>query len=232
MAKGGLGVIRSCAHTVVFYFVLIISMRLLGKRQLGQLEPSEFVVTMLVANLASIPMEDPNLTLLHGLLPIIIVVATELVLSWVCIRSIRLRGLLCGKPVIVIDNGKIDQQALRRNRITADELTGHLRLKEVLDLSTVQYAILETNGDLSVFLYPADQPATARAAGIQTGKQHLPVTIIEHGKLLRSNLNPAKKDEKWVQKILNYHHTTIEDTYLLTVDAADHILWLPKDPGA
>lgn len=224
--------IQSCVHTVIFYFILIFSMRLLGKRQLGQLEPSEFVVTMLVANLASIPMEDPNLTLLHGLLPIVIVVVAELVLSWVCVRSIRLRGLLCGKPVIIIENGRIDQQALRRNRITADELTGHLRLKEVLDLSTVQYAILETNGDLSVFLYPAEQPATAKAAGIQAGKQHLPVTIIEHGKLLRSNLKPAKKDEKWVRKILDRHHTTVENTYLLTVDAADKILWLPKDPEA
>ncbi len=221
--------LESCWHTVVFYVVLIFSMRLLGKRQLGQLEPSEFVVTMLVANLATIPMEDPSLTLLHGLLPIAIVVGAELLLSWLCMLSIRLRRLLCGKPVILIENGKIDQRALRRNRITADELTGHLRLKEVLDLGTVQYAILETNGDLSVFLYPAHQPATAKTAGIQAGRQYLPITVVEHGNLLTENLPVAKKDKKWVEKVLKSHNSTISETYLLTVDATDRIFWLPKE---
>ena len=221
--------LEACWHTVVSYLVLIFSMRLLGKRQLGQMEPSEFVVTMLVANLATIPMEDPSLTLVHGLLPIGIVVGAELLLSWLCMLSIRLRRLLCGKPVILIENGKIDQQALRRNRITADELTGHLRLKEVLDLRTVQYAILETNGNLSVFLYPAHQPVTAKTAGIQAGKQYLPITIIEHGNLLTENLPVAKKDEKWVEKVLKSHNSTISETYLLTVDSSDHIFWLPKE---
>lgn len=221
--------LRSCAHTALFYLILICSVRLLGKRQIGQMEPSEFVVTMLVANLASIPMEDPSLTVFHGLLPILIVVAAELLMSWLCMSSIRLRRLLCGKPVILIENGHIIQKNLRKNRITADELTGHLRLKEVLDLSTVQYAILETNGNLSVFLYPASQPATAKAAGIQAGKQHLPVTIIEHGKLLPENLALAKKDENWVSRVLRNHRSTIANTYLLTVDASDHILWLPKE---
>ena len=221
--------LEACLHTVLFYVVLIVSMRLLGKRQLGQLEPSEFVVTMLVANLATIPMEDPDLSLLHGLLPIGIVVAAELGLSWLCMLSIRLRRLLCGKPVILIDNGKVDQQALRRNRITADELTGHLRLKDVLDLKTVQYAILETNGDLSVFLYPAHQPASAKTAGIPAGKQHLPITIVEHGKLMTENLPVANKDEKWVERVLNAHNSTVSETFLLTVDQADHILWLGKE---
>ena len=221
--------LRSCAHTALFYIVLIISVRLLGKRQIGQMEPSEFVVTMLVANLASIPMEDPKLTVLHGLLPIIIVVAVELLLSWLCMGSIKLRRILCGKPVILIENGHIIQKNLRKNRITADELTGHLRLKEVLDLSTVQFAILETNGNLSVFLYPEHLPATAQDAGIAPGQQHLPITIIEHGRLLPKNLELAKKDERWLNRVLRKHKATIGGTYLLTVDAADHILWLPKE---
>jgi uncharacterized membrane protein YcaP (DUF421 family) len=221
--------LRSCAHTVLFYIVLLVSMRLLGKRQIGQMEPSEFVVTMLVANLASIPMEDPNLTALHGLLPIAIVVAAELLLSWLCMGSIRLRRVLCGKPVILIENGRILQKNLRKNRITADELTGHLRLKEVLDLTTVQFAILETNGDLSVFLFPEKQPASAQASGIKAGAQNLPVTIIEHGRLLPRNLELAKKDERWLSRVLRKHRTTVGGTYLLTVDAADTIFWLAKE---
>lgn len=219
----------SIFRTAILYLALIGSIRLMGKRQVGQMEPSEFVVTMLVANLASIPMEDPDMTLLHGLVPIGIVVGAELILSWLSVCSIRIRRLLCGKPVILIENGHILQQNLRRTRITADELTGHLRLKDVLDLSTVQYAILETNGDLSVFLYPDRQPANAKDSGIRVEDQYLPVTIIEHGKLLPKNLPLVNKDEAWVARILESHDAAIADTFLLTVDDADHIIWIPKE---
>ena len=99
----------------------------------------------------------------------------------------------------------------------------------MLDLKTVQYAILETNGSLSVFLYPADQPATAREAGIQTKKQSLPVTIIDDGRLLQNNLPLANKDRAWVDRVLHSHNATAQDTFLLTVDSTDQILWLPKE---
>ena len=216
-------------RTALLYLVLIAGVRLMGKRQVGQMEPSEFVVTMLVANLASIPMQDEGIPLYSGVIPILTVLGAELVLSCASMGSIRLRRLLCGKPVILIENGHILQENLRRTRITADELTGHLRLKQVLDLNTVQYAILETNGDLSVFLYPAHQPATAKEAGIHPQNQALPVTIIDDGRLLRKNLNLAKKDESWVDRVLKSHNSTPEETFLLTVDAADKILWLPKE---
>ena len=216
-------------RTGILYLALIISVRLMGKRQVGQMEPSEFVVTMLVANLASIPMQDEGIPLFSGLIPILTVLGAELVLSALSMGSIRLRKLLCGKPVILIENGHILQNNLRRTRITADELTGHLRLKEVLDLQTVQYAILETNGDLSVFLYPADQPATARDAGIQTRKQSLPVTIIDDGRLIQKNLTLVNKDEAWVDQVLRSHNATEAETFLLTVDSMDRVLWLPKE---
>ena len=216
-------------RTAILYLALIVSVRLMGKREVGQMEPSEFVVTMMMADIAAIPVAEKELSLLTGLLPIGVIVIGELVLSWLSARSIRLRKLLCGKPVILIENGHILQSSLRRNRITADELTEHLRLKDVLDLSTVQYAILETNGDLSVFLYPAYQTVNAKQSGIQAGKQYLPVTIIEDGKLLKKNLPLVKKDEQWVSKVLKSHDAAVQDTFLLTVDGADHILWLPKE---
>ena len=216
-------------RTGILYLALIISVRLMGKRQVGQMEPSEFVVTMLVANLASIPMQDEGIPLFSGLIPILTVLGAELVLSTLSMSSIRLRKLLCGKPVILIENGHILQNNRRRTRITADELTGHLRLKDVLDLKTVQYAILETNGSLSVFLYPADQPATAREAGIGVEEQALPVTLIDDGRLLRNNLPLVNKDEAWVDRVLRSHNATREGTFLLTVDSMDHILWLPKE---
>lgn len=216
-------------RTAILYFVLIAGVRLMGKRQVGQMEPSEFVVTMLVANLASIPMQDEGIPLFSGLVPILTVLGAELVLSVASVGSIRIRRLLCGKPVILIENGHILQENLRRTRITLDELTGHLRLKEVLDLNTVQFAILETNGDLSVFLYPGDRPASAKAAGIHASPQALPVTIIEDGRLLKKNLPIAKKDENWVKRVLRSHNSTLRGTFLLTVDASDHMVWLPKE---
>jgi uncharacterized membrane protein YcaP (DUF421 family) len=209
--------------------VLILVIRLMGKRQIGQMEPSEFVVTMLVANLASIPMENEGIPLYAGLIPIFTVLGLELVLSYLSLRSLRLRKLLCGKPVILIENGNILQQNLRKTRITLDELTGHLREKDVLDLGSVQFAILETNGNLSVFPYPKERPATAREAGIQARKQFLPITIISDGRLLPENLKIAGKDLNWVNRVLQNRNAQIPDTWLLTVDGSDRILFYRKE---
>lgn len=223
--------ILSYLRTIVLYLVLIFSIRLMGKRQIGQMEASEFVVTMLVANLAAIPMQDAAIPLYSGLVPILTVLGTELALSGLIMRSVMIRRFFCGKPVILIDNGKILQENLRRTRVTLDELTGHLREKDVLDVSTVQFAILETDGNLSVFPYPKERPASAKDAGIQAKKQFLPVTIIEDGFVSKENLRRSGKDEAWLHKILARQNAEAEDTLLLTVDAGDHILWIGKEYG-
>ena len=221
--------IISYIRTILLYGVLIMVIRLMGKRQIGQMEPSEFVVTMLVANLASIPMQDSAIPLFSGLVPILTVLGVELVLSALSLRSIRLRKILCGKPVILIENGIILQENLRKTRVTLDELTGHLREKDVLDPRTVQYAILETNGNLSVFPYPKERPASARDAGVQVRRQFLPITIISDGRLLNDNLALAGKDAAWLQRVLREHRSTLSDTWLLTVDGGDRILWYPRE---
>ena len=220
--------ILSYFRTIFLYLVLILSIRLMGKRQIGEMEASEFVVTMLVANLAAIPMQDSGIPLYSGLVPILTVLGMELVLSWVIMKSVMLRKFFCGKPVILINEGKILRENLRRTRITLDELTGHLREKDVLDIRTVQYAILETDGNLSVFPYPKECPASAKDAGIQVKKQYLPVTIIEDGYLSKENLKWAGKDENWLQRVLKEKNARQEDTLLLTVDAGDQVLWLGK----
>ncbi len=222
--------ILSYIRTVILYLVLIFCIRLMGKRQIGQMEPSEFVVTMLLANLASIPMQDEGLPLYGGLVPMLTVLGLELLLSGVMLRSIRIRKLLCGKPVILIENGRILQQNLRATRVTLDELTGHLREKDVLDIRSVQYAILETNGNLSVFPFPAEAPASAREAGIHPKERYLPVTVISDGSLLRQNLQYAAKDENWVHQVLGEYRSSIAGTWLLTVDKADNVVWLGKEP--
>ena len=221
--------ILSYFRTLFLHLVLIFAVRLMGKRQIGEMEPAEFVVTMLVANLAAIPMQDGAIPLYSGLVPILTVLGMELVLSGLILRSVRLRRLLCGKPVILIDNGKILQENLKSARINLDELTGQLRAKDVLDIRTVQFAILETSGDLSVFPYPKEKPASAKDAGVQATGQHLPVTVVEDGYLSRENLERAKKDEKWLEKVLSQHNCGIQDTFLLTVDESGQVVWLGKE---
>ena len=222
----------SYMRTIILYLILIAVIRMMGKRQIGQMEPSEFVVTMLVANLASIPMQDGGIPLYSGLVPILTVLGVELVLSALSMRSVKLRRLLCGKPVILIENGNILQENLRSTRITLDELTGHLREKDVLDVTSVQYAILETDGNLSVFPYPKHLPASAKEAGIHVREQHLPVTLVADGYLYRSNLSAAKKDEAWVKKYLQEKGVSLQDVWLLTVDGAGKTVFLQKEAKA
>ena len=219
----------SYIRTIILYAVLILGIRMMGKRQIGQMEASEFVVTMLVANLASIPMQDGAIPLLSGLVPILTVLGMELALSGLILRSVRFRRLLCGKPVILIDNGNIIQENLRSTRVSLDELISHLRQKDVLDLKTVQYAILETDGNLSVFPYPEFVPAGAGEAGVPVQPHSLPVTVIEDGFFSAENLRKAGKDDAWLRRVLKKHASDVDTTFLLTVDDQDRVVWLKKE---
>ena len=219
----------SYLRTIILYLILIAVVRLMGKRQIGQMEPTEFVVTMLVANLAAIPMQDGGIPLLSGLVPILTVLGVGMILSVLSLRFVRFRRWLCGKPVILIENGKILQNNLRRTSITMDELTGHLREKDVLNINQVQFAILETDGNFSVFPYPKYRPASARDAGIEANQQFLPITIIEDGYLFRENLELSGKDDSWLSKVLQERSALISGTWLLTVDKNDHIYFVPRE---
>ena len=216
-------------RTIILYLILIAVIRMMGKRQIGQMEPSEFVVTMLVANLASIPMQDGGIPLYSGLVPILTVLGVELALSALSMRNIKIRRLLCGKPVILIENGHILQDNLRSTRITLDELTGHLREKDILDIRTVQYAILETNGNLSVFPYPGEVAPSAKDLKIHPKERYLPVTIISDGHLMKDNLALTGRTESWMRKVLGDYRATVAGTWLLTVDKAGNVLWIGKE---
>lgn len=215
-------------RTVVLYGALISGIRLMGKRQIGQMEPSELVVTMLVADLAAEPILEAGQPVWAALVSIGTILLLELLLSTVSLHSILIRKLLCGKPVVLIENGKILQENLRATRVTLDELTGYLRQKDVLDISTVQYAILETGGSLSVFPFPEEQPATARDAGVTAAQQSLPVTVISDGRIMKENLKKAGKDEIWLDKQLEKCKSTVGKTFLLTVDGQNKVHFVKK----
>ena len=222
--------ILSYVRTVILYLVLILVIRLMGKRQIGEMEPAEFVVTMLVANLAAIPMQDAGIPLLTGLIPILTVLGVELVLSWLMLRSGLLRRFFCGKPILLIDNGRLLQGNLRLTRVTLDELFGKLREKDILDIAQVQYAILETDGNLSVFPYPQFAPASAKDAGVQVKELCFPIVVAEDGKLFQENLKKVGKTESWVLETLAAHKATLKTTLVLTVDRTGKTLFIGKEP--
>lgn len=221
----------SYMRTVILYLLLILVVRVMGKRQIGQMEPTEFVVTMLLANLAAVPMQDNGIPLASGLVPMLTVLGISLILSVLAYQSIRMRRLLCGKPVILVENGTICQRNLARTRIHLDELTEHLREREVLDLGQVQYAILETNGQISVFPYPQYKPASAKDAGLRVPEQSMPVTIVSDGKLLESNLAVSGRDRAWLGHQLRSRGCPLRDTYLLTVDGKGNVYFIKKETG-
>ena len=221
--------ISSFLRTIFLYILLVFSVRLLGKRQVGEMEPAEFVVTMMAANLSTAPIEDPDSPLIYGLTAILTILSCELVISMLTMESLTARRLFCGKPVILIENGRLLEKNLRKTRVTLDELRVQLREKEIMDLTTVQYAILETNGGISVFPFSRDRPATARESGLSPKQNFLPVTILEDGKLLHENLERAGKDARWLRGLLRERGLNQDQVLLLTVDASDHVVCLRKE---
>ena len=212
-------------RTVLFYFALILVIRLMGKRQVGQMEPSEFVVTMLIATLAAVPLENWEIPVWGGLVPMGIVFVCERLISALCLKSIRARRSLCGKPVILIENGKLLEENLRRTRVNLDELSGHLREQGVLAMETVQFAILETNGSVTVFQYPRFTPAPE---GVGAKEQELPYTVISDGHILRENLRLLGRDEGWLLKKLHGKGLQPEQILLMTLTQNGEVAVFPR----
>ena len=210
----------SFLRTLTVYLLLIGAVRLSGKRQIGQMEPAEFVVTMLIANLAGIPLEDGDIPLLSGLVPIFTVLGAELTLSWLTLASPGLGRLLCGGPVILIDDGEVLQNNLRKTRISLEELLSRLRQKDVLSIADVQLAILETDGSISVFPWPGKRPPTAEEVGIPTEKQSLPEIYIRDGVLARPDLPP--------KAMALLKGRPAEEILLLTVDRQGRVVSIPR----
>ncbi|MEA4964695.1 MAG: DUF421 domain-containing protein [Oscillospiraceae bacterium] len=222
----------SYLRSAILFFVLVLSVRLMGKRQIGEMEPSEFVITMLLANLASVAVQDSAIPLISGLVPILTVLALELILAYLSLRSIRIRQLFCGHPIILIRNGTVCQENLCSTRITMDELVEHLRENDIMDLSTIKYAILETNGQISTFLYGKDQPPTARDCGIQVKDANLPYTIISDGRILKNNLLVAGRDLAWLREQLKKAGCEAGEVFFLTVDETGKQILIRKEPKA
>lgn len=216
-------------RTLIIYFSLLLTMRLLGKRQLGEMELSEFVLAALIADLASHPLQDVGIPMINGLVPIIILFCCEVIISGISLKNIRMRAVLFGKPSILITRGKIDQKEMRKNRFTVDELMGQLRNQGCMDISTIEYAVLETDGTFNIIPYPAERPATAAQLGLDAGKGGYPVIVISDGRILEANLKHAGKDLNWLKKQLEARGMADASTvFLMTVNNSGQIYFAPK----
>ena len=211
-------------RVIILYALIVAAMRVMGKRQLGELEPTELVMAMIISDLAAVPMQDMGIPLLTGIIPIITLVCLSLILSEASVMSIRFRRLMSGSSSILIDRGQINQHEMRRNRLTVDELLESLRLQGVLDISVVKYAVLESNGQLSVIPYPSESPVTPSMLNIQADGGDMPVIIVNCGHILDSNLISAGRDRNWLEKQLKERRIkSVDDIYLLTVDEGGRV---------
>ncbi len=218
-------------RTLILFLSLILAMRLMGKRQLGELELSELVVAVLVADIASIPLQNPSLPLSYGLIPLLVLFCCELIISGLTYRSVSLRKLLYGRPNLIIEHGHIAQQAMHRNRFTLDELTQELRNQGILDIASVEYAVLETNGRLNIILTPEQQPVTAAQMGVTPDDTGYFSILINNGRIIDKNLKRMGRDERWLQKQLQQHGAqSVRDVYLLMLNDAGQIYFAAKEP--
>ena len=213
------GLLETVLKTVIIYIVIMLSLRIMGKRQMSQLEPSELVVAVLISDIAAAPIIDEHISLSEGIIPVVTLVICEVLVAVAMLKSVRFRSLMFGKPAILIENGVIDQSQMKKNRITIDELTEGLRAQGITDISTVKYAILETDGSLNILPYPAENPVTAKLMGINPEDPGYPVIVIDDGRVINENLVLKGLDEKWLKKELKKRNIGNErEVFLLTVD--------------
>lgn len=223
--------LTSFIRTLILYFFIIFSLRIMGKRQLGELQPSELVTSILISDLAAVPMQDLGIPLLQGIIPILTLFSTELLISVFSARSVRVRTFFCGHTSVLIKNGVINQRELKNQRINVTELLEELRLKDVFDPRQVGCAYMETNGELSVQLMAGERPVTASQMELDSSQEpELYTTLIAQGRVLTANLKSSGLDDTWLEKELrkNGLHTP-KEVYLMVVDNCGGVMLIPRE---
>lgn len=215
-------------RAIVLYLVVLIVMRLMGKRQIGELQPFELAISIMIADLASVPMTELGIPLTNGIIPILGLLVMDLLISWLNIKSINVRKIICGKPSILIYRGKIDEKVLRKERFTINELQERLRGDDIFDIADVEYAILETNGEISVIIKPEKRNVTIEDMNLNAEYEGIPYDLVVEGKVMHSNLKSIGKDEKWLKKELKKFKTKPEKVLIATVNGKGEIFCQEK----
>lgn len=202
-------------RTFILYALVVLVLRALGKRQIAQLQPFELVVIIMISELAAVPSEDVGIPLLSGIIPILILFLSGTALSYLSLKSEKARAIICGKPVILIEKGKILESELQKMRYNINDLLEQLRIKNTPNISDVEYAILETNGELSVIPKSQKRPAIPEDFQISTKYEGLPLALIMDGKVHTENMKKANVNPQWLQEEMKKQQLTSFDQVLL-----------------
>lgn len=205
-------------RTVIFYFVVIFSLRIMGKRQIGDMQPGDLVVTILISELASMPIQDTNLPVVSGVLAILTLVIMEIFVSFLSMKLAPLHRLINGRSGVLIRDGVIDQKLMKSMRVTVEDLLEELRLQNIFDISQVAYAILETNGQISVLLKGEARPMTVGDAGLQPSHGGICALVVSDGVVIDGGLRLAGIDRKAVEKAAKKQKVKLQDIFLMTAD--------------
>lgn len=216
-------------RTIVIYFFIILAFKIMGKRQVGELQPSELVITILISNIASLPIEDIHIPILGGIIPIFVLVCMEVFFSFTFLKFPRFREVVTGKPVIVIKDGKIDQKALQEMRFTLQDLFEELRGKDVFDYREIDVAIVETNGNLSIYKKTPYQETTKEDIGADTKITHPSYAIVNDGIVSTEGLKNCNLNEKWLYNILDENNVNLKDIFLLVSDSSANYKIVKKE---
>lgn len=205
-------------RTVLLYIVVIFAVRIMGKRQISELQTSELVVTLLISDIASIPMQNTDQTMLSGIIPIFVLLVCEIFVSLFMMKSNKFRKIICGKPVIVINNGEIDQKAMTDLRMSTEDLFEELRQKDVFDIQEVSFAIIETNGKMSILKKPSCDTVKAGQLGVQTRDSGMQAVIVSDGEIADSSMQFCSLTKKWLRQTLINEKVRLSDIFIMTAD--------------
>lgn len=205
-------------RAVILYIVITFSLRLMGKRQLGELQPSELVVTILISNIAAIPVEDSSVPMIMGIVPILTLVCLDVIMSGIMLKSAKVRKLMIGSPRIIISEGDILQKEMKRLRYTVDDLTEAMREQQIFDITQIHYAIVETTGKINFLLKKDYQPAEKQDVQAGGSTDNPPSVIIRDGITDNEQLRLLGLGEQWLTKILRENNVGIKGVFLMTAD--------------
>ena len=205
-------------RSILLYIIVLIVMRLMGKREIGQLQPFELAISIMIADLASTPMADAGIPITNGIIPILALLVMHLVISMVNIKSIKARAILCGKPSILIYRGRIDEKMLKKERFTINELEERLRGNNVVNIGDVEYAILETSGQITVIQKPEKKNVTIEDLKLKPEYEGMAYDLVMDGKVMYENLKILKKDYDWLKKQVAKFGILPEQALIVTID--------------
>ncbi len=219
-------------RALVLYIIVVITMRIMGKRQIGQLQPFELAIAIMISELAAVPMQNTGIPLVNGIIPILTLLAAQLIISLLSFKSIRARAVICGKPSILIEKGIINETELKKQLYTLNDLLEQLRIKNYPNLADVEYAILETNGQISVIPKSQKRSLTPQDMDIKTDYEGLTIDVIIDGHIMHKNLKIANKDIQWLRHELRKQQFDSESEILFAcVDSNGKLFCQPYSKG-